>query len=269
MIKPQVFMGSSAESAELAKEVKRSLGNKYRAKIWYEDFFEASDITLAKLLDKADSYDLAIFIFAPDDKLNLRGRELWATRDNVVFEYGLFLASLGQHQCFIFRPDGDECRVPTDLNGLTTINYLWTRSCKASSSGKKESVFEFTLDGCMEKLRRDIKAKTGPLSGRWIQNWEVSSTNYPLQNPSDASVLHFGDRFRAEFRSKRRQYEAIGNVAGHFISGIWRDKKHPENYHGTFQLKIQASLDTLSGKWIGYSSVEGVKAGTWEWSRNA
>ena len=70
-----------------------------------------------------------MFIFSPDDIINIRGENSNITRDNVIFELGLFIGRLGKDRCYIVMPDNcDDLRIPTDLLGITLATYECNRS---------------------------------------------------------------------------------------------------------------------------------------------
>ena len=55
-------------------------------------------------MDNLVDYSYAVFILSADDELTLRGIEYHAARDNVIFEFGLFLAHLGLERTFLVAP---------------------------------------------------------------------------------------------------------------------------------------------------------------------
>ena len=68
--------------------------------IWTQDAFPPSGTTLDSLLDAVSENDFGIFVFSPDDKLNIRSSDLVSPRDNVVFEAGLFMGRYGRVNVF-------------------------------------------------------------------------------------------------------------------------------------------------------------------------
>jgi CAP12/Pycsar effector protein, TIR domain len=62
--------------------------------------------------------------------ITIRDVEKRVARDNVVFELGLFIGRLGQEQSFIIKPRGEELHLPTDIMGLTPLDFPIDRDDK-------------------------------------------------------------------------------------------------------------------------------------------
>lgn len=71
----------------------------------------------------AGACDFAILLLTADDTTASRGRRKASPRDNVVFELGLFMGSLGRDRTFVVSPKGVDLKLPTDLLGLTNVMY--------------------------------------------------------------------------------------------------------------------------------------------------
>jgi predicted nucleotide-binding protein len=91
--------------------------------VWTDGVFQASRSSIYALEQAAQSADFAVLVLSPDDTVVSRGSERTAPRDNVVFELGLFIGALGHERTFIVRPRGVELKVPTDLLGVTPLDY--------------------------------------------------------------------------------------------------------------------------------------------------
>ncbi|WP_234496759.1 TIR domain-containing protein [Vibrio maritimus] len=122
MALPRIFIGSSAESLNVTQACNVCLDYKAEPSLWPQ-IFEPGGGTLQTLTDKANEVDFALFIFSPDDVTKMRTNTLQTVRDNVLFELGLFIGSLGQERCFVLKPRNAELHMPTDLLGLNTLSY--------------------------------------------------------------------------------------------------------------------------------------------------
>lgn len=121
---PKVFIISSVEGLTVARTVEALLQHDpVYAKVWEYGTFRASKYTLESLEDELDDCDFAIAIVQPDDQVVSRGETQNAPRDNVIFELGLFVGRLGRLRSILLEPRGKDVRLPSDLQGLTTISY--------------------------------------------------------------------------------------------------------------------------------------------------
>src|SRR5206468_4155334 len=96
--------------------------------VWTSSVFGLSEDQRESFLRQLDTSDFAAFVFAPDDKVTLRGEVLNSPRDNVVYEAGLFAGRLGFTRCFIAIPSDDPIHMPSDLAGMTVGKYESKRS---------------------------------------------------------------------------------------------------------------------------------------------
>lgn len=122
--KPNVFIASSVEGLSVAEAVNIKMEYDAQVKQW-DNAFNLSSVTITSLIKRAKESDFGIFVFHPDDKTIIRENEYSSVRDNVLFELGLFIGSLGIDRCFVLIPKSkeNEFRLPTDLAGVTTSAY--------------------------------------------------------------------------------------------------------------------------------------------------
>lgn len=122
---PVIFVGSSKESMEVAREIQSCLQHdNFLVRPWTNiGIFGASNFTMEDLEQQVRTADFAVMVFAPDDKVLSRGKESDAPRDNVVFELGLFMGALTRQRTFIVRPRGADIKVPSDLLGMKPLEY--------------------------------------------------------------------------------------------------------------------------------------------------
>lgn len=146
--KPRVFIASSVEGLPVAEAVNANLDHDTVPTIWKGGTFHLSSNTVDDLVKKASQVDFAIFLFTPDDVATSRGKSAPVVRDNVLFELGLFIGTLGKERCFIVRPRGVNLYMPTDLLGLIAADYAVDRG--------DEDWFSATNTACT-KIRNEIK----------------------------------------------------------------------------------------------------------------
>jgi predicted nucleotide-binding protein len=128
-LKPRVFIGSSTESLKIAEAVHYNLEYVAEVTPWSQGIFNLSETSLDSLINALHTFDFGVFIFSEDDIVTIRGEAVSAPRDNIVFELGLFIGSLGKNRCFIITPRNSESlHLPTDLLGFTNGTYDANRS---------------------------------------------------------------------------------------------------------------------------------------------
>lgn len=75
-------------------------------------------------IEQTANVHFGVFVFSPDDVVKMRQQEHLAARDNVVFEFGLFVSRLGRRRTFFVLPSGKSSfHLPTDLTGVTGATY--------------------------------------------------------------------------------------------------------------------------------------------------
>lgn len=129
-MKPKIFIGSSVEGLSVAYAIQQNLLHDAEATVWSQGVFDLSDTTIESLNKVLDSVDFSIFVFSPDDETTMRGVTSSAIRDNVLFEFGLFIGKLGRNRVFFIVPSGSDVHIPTDLLGVTSGNYDPNRTDK-------------------------------------------------------------------------------------------------------------------------------------------
>ena len=119
--KPALFLGSSSEGREVARNLQAELGDACEVVRWDQGVFGPSGYTLESLLEVATRVDFAVVVATPDDTTLSRGIQQLSARDNIVLEFGLFAGALGRRRTYLLAT-GD-LKLPTDVLGLTRLPY--------------------------------------------------------------------------------------------------------------------------------------------------
>ncbi|MDB5032651.1 STING domain-containing protein [Mucilaginibacter sp.] len=153
-LKPRIFIGSSGEGLEVAKYVKSYLDLDFDCYLWTDDIFKYNESVLETLLKEASLFDFGLLIATKDDFLQSRNNAFDVARDNVVFEYGLFLGRVGSSRAFVIQEEGT--KLPSDLFGITTPRFKKEIDLSQSQS----------LNNELRKIRNTIleKMSLGELS---------------------------------------------------------------------------------------------------------
>ncbi|RKT13283.1 putative nucleotide-binding protein with TIR-like domain [Paraburkholderia sp. RAU2J] len=155
-MKPHVFIGSSREGLQYAYALQDNLANDGEITVWTQDVFHPSQFTLDSLLKELDLADVGIFVFSPDDVIRSRGVDQAAVRDNVVFEFGLFVGRLGLYRSFIVAPKGEDSRLPSDLLGVNfaIFDAMRTDENLGAALGPASNKIRALLKGVQPKVHR-------------------------------------------------------------------------------------------------------------------
>ncbi|WP_427125070.1 TIR domain-containing protein (plasmid) [Priestia megaterium] len=131
--KPRVFIGSSREAIEFVNAVHESLHRVAEVTPWSAGTFNALNYTMEDLEAQLDQNDFAVFICSPDDIIDIRGVKYLISRDNTLFEMGLFWGKLRRGRVFYLIPNTtpkvvndmkiEEYHLLTDLVGINSLKY--------------------------------------------------------------------------------------------------------------------------------------------------
>lgn len=130
MNKPSLFIVSSREGLDVAREVEFHLQDVTEVTIWNEGLgiFKLGNSYLESLINSLETFDFAILILTPDDLVTSRDISAQGPRDNVMFELGLFMGRLGRSRTFILYDSKREMKIPSDLSGIHTATFHGNRT---------------------------------------------------------------------------------------------------------------------------------------------
>lgn len=171
-MKPRMFIASSVDHLDLAYAAQEGLEHDVDCTVWSQGVFNLSKTTMTSLIDTLDESDFGLFVFAPSDLVQMKDASKQVVRDNVIFELGLFIGSLGQDRSFILTPrDVEDFHLPTDLTGITTASY---------DANRQDGNLLAALGPACNKIRRSVK-----MLGRVDAIEELAPTATAAVVPSD------------------------------------------------------------------------------------
>ncbi|MEQ8413708.1 MAG: nucleotide-binding protein [Imperialibacter sp.] len=121
--KINVFIGGSLEALSIATKLTNAieaLGN-VQCTVWNDGVFEFNKSFLDSLSKAAYSFDFGVLVATKDDIALIKKSVKDIPRDNVIFEYGLFLGTMGNSRTFLLQEK--DVNLPTDLLGYTTPRF--------------------------------------------------------------------------------------------------------------------------------------------------
>jgi Predicted nucleotide-binding protein containing TIR-like domain len=144
-MRPRVFIGSASSPDRM--QTTMALAHRLQKdfsivpKVWTY-VFPPTESTLSSLIEMSNEMDFAVFVFGPDDMVvksptaNPEGKgaavegETWTTRDNVIFELGLLIGTLGKERCFAVLPAERRLKYSHEMHRLHLLtDYLGTNYC--------------------------------------------------------------------------------------------------------------------------------------------
>lgn len=147
-MKPRIFIGSSGEGLKIAERIKRYFSPDYECFLWTDDVFKNNESFLETLVKSASLFDFGFMVFSADDEAFVRNENFETPRDNILFEYGLFLGRVGLDRAFVIAEN--TVKIPTDMLGITQTRY----EVEENKSGEKEATDSLEIG--LEKLKKQI-----------------------------------------------------------------------------------------------------------------
>jgi len=120
-MKTRIFIGSSTEGLKIANYVRNYFSKDFDCYIWNDGIFSHNESVLDILMKTASSFDFGIMIATNDDYTKSRDKVFETARDNIIFEFGLFLGRLGKSRSFILKEEG--IQLPSDLVGVSIPQF--------------------------------------------------------------------------------------------------------------------------------------------------
>ncbi|MFB5674925.1 TIR domain-containing protein [Paenibacillus terreus] len=246
-VKPKTFIGSSREAIEYANAVHNQLKRLSHVNPWYAGVFGANQYTMESLETELDNNDFAVFIFAPDDVALYREKYVFITRDNTLFEMGLFWGRLRRKRVFALIPtdvqkrtdliEGEpvkELHILSDLQGMTLLDYDYSQENKDAAVStacqaiqkviQQEGHFEDPLELLAIK-EEELQQKQSILHFFWEYNKNVSviegEGRYNALSEAVRNSIIPPDRFRVTGAAfwKKQGIDGLAQVGGNVGKG--------------------------------------------------
>ena len=131
-MKLKIFVGSSSEGLPVARAIQQDLSKDASVTVWDEGVLGLGQSALASLVTSLRSFDCAILVFRADDEMISRDNANLVTRDNVLFELGLFMGQLGPKRTFVVYDRAKPAKIMSDLSGITFATYDGTNDLPSS-----------------------------------------------------------------------------------------------------------------------------------------
>lgn len=161
---PNMFIGSSAETLNVATALERELAGEISIEVW-DKSFRPGHYTLSELERKAREVNFAAFIVGQDDLTESRGEVKLSPRDNVIYEAGLFAGHIGVPNVFLLIDD-QGIKIPTDWKGLGYITYSSQKDYAAMSIGSAAQKIRKAVADWKKEAENDFKNE---IIGSWWQ----------------------------------------------------------------------------------------------------
>jgi hypothetical protein len=223
---PSLFIGSSTEGLPTAYALQAELDPVCESLVWSQGVFGPTGTTIGSLLERTQNSDFAALVVTPDDSMVTRGVEVSVARDNVILELGLFLGALGPRRVFIIQPRNQDLHLPSDLAGVTRLDYRTNRRDQSLRGAIGPAVMAIRERIASEGLRseRGLPQSTSPAAAS-RRGLTLDEEQRELERELDAVVraaeaqgwtmrTRSGSAFRLVSRNGQRYSLAIGSPAG-------------------------------------------------------
>ncbi|MGH8603157.1 MAG: TIR domain-containing protein, partial [Gammaproteobacteria bacterium] len=211
-MKRTVFIGSSSEAVAIVNRLVGLLDSDFDVHPWNQ-IFSPGKYTLTILLEEAERADAAIFIFAKDDEVKIRGEAGYSARGNVLLEYGLFVAHLGRERVLILEEEGVD--LPSDVFGVTT------KSFPPEGPGR---------NAVLELLAHEV------ITPKW--------RDLPLRSTSSDEIADAGLGYAATLRTERLKIDQIVHALHEFANARKPIARSPIQF-GSTSTSISAYAEAL------------------------
>jgi len=196
-----IFIGSSSEGLKVAEAIQVLLDHdRFNTIVWSQGVFGLGRSILEELISLVHKSDFGIFILRGDDLLTSRGDTFNATRDNVLFELGLFIGHLGRFNTFVVHDNSANTNIMSDLSGIIYTSF----------DGSEENL-NMALGPAISRIKQQIFSQLQPKEILYTE-WHLGTKKYieRLFLFRNASEHVTGIRVYEEVEGKTQQFKVLG-----------------------------------------------------------
>jgi hypothetical protein len=226
MTASRLFIASSVEGLEVAYALQENLEYDCDPTVWNQGVFKPSSVALLDLISEAAQSDFAVFTFTPDDILEMRGASFGAVRDNVIFEYGLFIGELGRARCFHVVPRNQpDLHMPSDLIGITPMMYNDRRADGrlVAALGPAANQIRHAIRGLGSRRTKDNAVAKEQRSERpppdFLAMWDGEPIVTSRAIVRQGLVDHYDDDYAAQKPHVERLFAFLESMSDAVLSG--------------------------------------------------
>jgi len=258
MDKPTVFLGSSSKALDILDVVQRGIQDIAEPMPWKDEMEVGAMTLIEQLFSTAARADFAILVFNADDQIEKDGKSHAVTRDNVLFECGLFMGQLGRERTYVIAPKGLD--LPDDLKGILYAEYdpesrnnnkdrLATSLTRIKRTIQKYGPRHSRLEKEVRSLRSELD-DVGFLLLNFLTDAEKNHLRYLADDDRPFSYV-LRDSFKAEL-SRLTQLGLIDRNEGlHGFRSAWKDTGPNNDLKNHFHITDKGRdflkrLDTLT-----------------------
>ena len=270
MTRPKVFIASSSEGLEVANAIwgllRHELGEDAEVTPWTREF-ELSAVYIESLEKASHEMDFAVLVLTPDDVTTSREAEKPAPRDNVVFELGLFIGSLGRERCFIVHEQHPDLKLPTDLLGVEAATFKRPANNDLNALKAALDLPSFRISERITELGSRHKLSAHGLAARAAMHsfydrirgaWWERTTEVDKRSVSFFQI-EFDDVYDSVRLRGRSSYDTEGSLIAHWNSIVvrilkdemkilyiwdgWNSARPNERRHGFGEMEFEGSAE--------------------------
>lgn len=215
--RPIVFIGSSNEGEDVAKALLSNLEKCSEPQIWSQGVFGLGQGALESLTLAANRADFAVLVMTPDDFVERRGSLNHIPRDNIVFELGLFIGTLGRERTFMVHERDANIKLPTDLAGVTAATFYRSDQLNLSASVAQSAI---RIEDRIKHIGFRGENRCTLLTGLW--DYRICEANGNHEWGGDCEIDVHGDEIKMKgFRFWDKQNGETKPLAGLYWRAAW------------------------------------------------